>query len=61
MSAASSEAAARRHIVVVIAALDEASNIEVIYERLRRVVLALPDTRSEFIGWLRGPTGPRRF
>jgi glycosyltransferase involved in cell wall biosynthesis len=41
--------ATQRHIAVVIAALNEAHNIEEIYERLRRALLALPDTRSEFI------------
>jgi dolichol-phosphate mannosyltransferase len=50
-------AIARRHIVVVIAALDEADNIEQIYERLRRAVLALPDARSEFIWVIEGSDG----
>ena len=37
-----SSAIAERRIVVVIAALDEAENIEEIYTRLRRALLALP-------------------
>jgi hypothetical protein len=44
----------QRHVSVVIAVLDEASNIEEIYERFRRDLLALPDTRSEFIWVLEG-------
>jgi hypothetical protein len=57
MSAASSEAA-RRHTAVVIPALDEATNIEEVYERLRRAVLALPDTQ---IGVHLGGGGNRRL
>ena len=39
----------RRHVVVVAAAMDEADDIEEIYERLHCAVLAPPFTRAEFI------------
>jgi len=47
----------QRRIAVVIAALDEAADIEEVYERLRRALLALPDTRSEFIWVVEGTDG----
>jgi dolichol-phosphate mannosyltransferase len=47
----------RRHIAVVIAAMDEAANVEQVYERLSRALLALPDTRFEFIWVVEGADG----
>jgi dolichol-phosphate mannosyltransferase len=52
-----SSANPERRIVVVIAALDEAENIEEIYTRLRRALLALPATRSEFVWVIEGTDG----
>jgi hypothetical protein len=48
---------AQRHIAVVVAALDEGANIQEIYTRLRRALLALPDTRSELIWVTEGTDG----
>jgi dolichol-phosphate mannosyltransferase len=48
---------AQRHIAVVVAALDEAASIEELYTRLRRALLALPDTRSELIWVVEGTDG----
>jgi hypothetical protein len=47
----------QRHVSVVTAALDEVFNIEEVYERLRRALLALSDTHSEFIWVVEGTDG----
>jgi dolichol-phosphate mannosyltransferase len=47
----------RRHIAVVIAAMDEAANIEPLYERLHRALRAIPQTSGEFIWVIEGTDG----